>query len=128
MQAWHSPAWLAWTLNTELPILKEIAKDPHRHYREFDVTTRSGKVRSIANPDNVLKTIQRRLVTRLLQRVPLAACVRGSMRGHSPYTNALEHRGQPVIVRIDIKDFFPSVTNRRIGDVPSSVEIQRRLS
>ena len=110
----RSPTWLAWTLRTELALLKKIAKAPQEHYRQFDHRTTSSKVRPIAEPDPALKRIQKQIVAEILRPVPMSLCVQGSIRGHSPRTNAAVHRGQSVVVRIDIQNFFPSVTNRMV--------------
>ena len=110
----RSPTWLARTLQTELAQLKTIAKNPQQHYRRFDHRTASGKVRPIAEPDPALKRIQKRIVGEILRSHQMSPCVQGSIPGHSPRTNAALHRGQAVIVRIDIQNFFPSVTNRMV--------------
>ena len=113
----RSPRWLASILRTELALLKKIATAPHDYYRQFDYRTASGKIRPIAEPDPVLKQIQKRIVVEILRPVPMPPCVHGSLPGHSPHTNAVAHHGQSVVVRIDIQNFFPSVTNRMIYGV-----------
>ena len=113
----RSPRWLAWTLGTELALLKKIANDTQGHYRQFDYRTASGKVRPISEPHPVLKRVQKRIVAEILRPVRMPLCVQGSIPGHSPRTNAVVHRGQSVVVRIDIQNFFPSVTNRMIYGV-----------
>lgn len=110
----RSQNWLAWILHMELAHLKAIAKDPQKHYRRFEHRTTSGKVRPIAEPDPVLKRIQKRIVSEILRPRPMLPCVQGSIRRRSPRTNAAVHRGQPVIVRIDIQNFFPNVKNRMV--------------
>jgi retron-type reverse transcriptase len=61
-----------------------------------------------------MKTVLRAIRVRLLAPLPLPAHVHGCVRGRSPLTNATTHRGQPNVASIDIKTFYPSVTNAAI--------------
>ena len=45
---------------------------------------------------------------------PVHGAAHGFVAGRSILTNALAHRGADVLVKVDVKDFFPSVTWRRV--------------
>lgn len=83
-------------------------------YHSFDVPKRSGGTRRLAAPDPALKAIQKRILRRVLGRLKAHSAATGFERGHSIVTHALFHAGKEVVVRLDIKDFFPST---RAGQV-----------
>jgi RNA-directed DNA polymerase len=85
-------------------------------YREFEIPKRSGGRRRIAAPEPPLKALQKRILRRLLDRLEAHPAATGFEHCHSIATNALCHAGQAVVLRMDIKDFFPSTTERRVRD------------
>jgi hypothetical protein len=52
-----------------------------------------------------------------LRDVAFPEHIHGGVRGRSPFTNAEKHLGKRMIVRLDIVDFFTSVTSRQIYSV-----------
>ncbi|MBI4024015.1 MAG: RNA-directed DNA polymerase [Verrucomicrobia bacterium] len=84
-------------------------------YRDFTITKRAGGVRRITAPDPKLKSLQRRILRRLLARLECHPSVTGFEAGHSIVTNALCHTGKAVVVRMDLKDFFEKTAAGRLG-------------
>ena len=84
-------------------------------YREFAIRKKSGGKRRIHAPVPELKSIQRRILRRLLDRLKTHPAAVGFVRTESFVTNARRHRGRAVVVRFDIKDFFPSTGARSVG-------------
>jgi RNA-directed DNA polymerase len=84
----------------------------HYHYRTM--SKRFGQIRLIESPKNRLKDIQRQILTGILDRIPPHASVHGFRRGRSVKTFALPHTGKEVVLRIDLQDFFPSISSTRI--------------
>jgi len=85
-------------------------------YHAFDVPKRSGGTRRISAPSDDLKTLQRRILRKLLTRLRAHPAATGFECGHSIVTNARHHAGQAVVVRMDLKDFFPSTRSGRVRD------------
>ncbi len=83
-------------------------------YTPFDIPKRSGRRRRILAPSPELKNVQRTILRRILPRLRAHPAVTGFERGHSIVTNALHHARQAVVVRIDLVEFFPSTSARRI--------------
>ena len=92
--------------------ISHICSQPKLYYREGPRQIK-GKTRHIATPYGRLRQILDTLQA-LLQRVVLPENIRGGVKGHSPRTNAEVHLKKPVVVCMDIKDFFPSITHRRV--------------
>ncbi len=95
-----------------LPLL-EIQDTPIQ-YREIQIPKRSGGRRILHAPGDLLKQMQRRILHRLLGRLRAHPAVHGFEKGRSIRTNAAVHVDQDVVIRMDIRDFFPSTSARRV--------------
>ena len=110
----HSVRDLCWAyLNMSPDVVRSLADNAVRLYRPF-TDQRGSKSRRIDNPVEWLKKIQRRINQNLLQTVTVQDNVHGAVPGKSPLTNAWPHVGTSCVVRIDIRDFFSSITNRQV--------------
>jgi retron-type reverse transcriptase len=83
-------------------------------YQERRIPKRSGRKRLLAVPSEELKFVQRRLLRRLFKRLRCHPAAKGFQPGESIVTNALPHAGRAVVVRLDLRDFFPSTTAGRV--------------
>lgn len=83
-------------------------------YREFFIAKRNGRRRRILAPDDELKRLQRTILRRLLGRLKAHPAAMGFERGRSIVSNALAHRRQDVVVRLDVVDFFASTKAQRV--------------
>jgi len=106
----RSVAELALRLGVEESDLREIRP----RYRSFTIPKRNGGSRWIQAPDRDLKKLQRRILRRLLARLPVHPAARGFERGESIVTNALPHAAKAIVVRMDVEDFFPSTRAERV--------------
>jgi retron-type reverse transcriptase len=84
-------------------------------YEEFTIPKRNGDRRTIMTPCAKLKEMQERILHRLLYRLRVHPAATGFEPGRSIVTNALPHVGAKVVVRMDIRDFFPSTLAFRVG-------------
>ncbi len=86
-------------------------------YRTFQVPKRSGELRNIRVPPDPIRRMQNKILQALLPlHVPKATC-HGFARKRSIVTNAAGHAGSDIVVNIDLKDFFPSITHKRVAGV-----------
>jgi hypothetical protein len=83
-------------------------------YRTVRVPKRSGGMRELQVPDAATKTIQRRLLRRLIGGVRVHPAAHGFERGRSIVSNASMHTGRRVVLRMDVIDFFGSTSARRV--------------
>lgn len=83
-------------------------------YRRFQIPKRAGGVRTIHAPEDPLKQHQRRVLGRILARLPVHSAATGFQQRHSIVTNAAHHTGKAIILQLDIQDYFPSTTAKRI--------------
>jgi hypothetical protein len=84
----------------------------HYHYRAFG--KRSGGVRLIESPKPRLKEIQRLILARILQGIPPHPSVHGFVKKRCIMTFAAPHVKRRVVLRMDLRDFFPSFSRARV--------------
>jgi RNA-directed DNA polymerase len=85
-----------------------------RHYHYRILTKDSGNIRLIEAPKPRLKELQRQILTQILDKIPPHPAVHGFVKGRSIKTFIAPHVGQRVILRMDLRDFFPSFAAARI--------------
>ena len=83
-------------------------------YRQVTIPKKSGKRRKLNVPNNELKTLQRRILHRLLKKLRTHALATGFKPGVSFVDNARCHQSQAVVIRIDLVDFFPQTRHHRV--------------
>ncbi len=74
----------------------------------------SSSVRVIEAPKTRLKAIQRQILEEVLQSVPLHDAVHGFRKHRSIATFAAPHAGRAAVLRMDLKEFFPSISGPRV--------------
>jgi hypothetical protein len=92
--------------------LKSSAQLRHYHYRIL--IKRSGAVRLIEAPKARLKALQKQILTQILNLIPPHPAAHGFLKGRSIKTFAAPHAGKRVVVRMDLRDFFPTIGAARI--------------
>ena len=113
-----SPAELAAALEVSIPQLRWLTT--HRdaakelHYTRFFIPKRSGGQRAIWAPKPLLKSTQHWILRQIAERLPVHGSAHGFVPGRSIYTNALPHTDSEVLLKVDLKDFFPTVTLPRV--------------
>jgi len=90
-----------------------ISNSQHR-YKSFQIPNRSGGTRQITAPASSLKIIQRKLNQILQATYRPKACNHGFVRQKNILTNAREHVRRRFVLNVDLEDFFPFITFRRV--------------
>lgn len=99
--------------------LRQIANDPATYYHPFDLPKaprpfarikQKPKFRRIDRPTGALRDIQDRIYYRLLRNLKLPDYLCGGVKGKTVMINVRLHDGAPVLVTMDIKSWFPSIT------------------
>jgi RNA-directed DNA polymerase len=107
-------SWLGIPLGRLRWYTRDRPADTSWHYVRYTIPKRSGGERVILAPKRDLKALQRRVLSGILARVPVAPSAHGFVRGRSIVSNASAHTGRQVVLKLDLKDFFPSVTFPRV--------------
>lgn len=88
-----------------------IAAAASHSYKTFTIPKKNGKHRTIHHPSKVLKAVQRWLLHAVIRRLPVSSAATAYESGSSIRKNAEIHRGARFAVRIDLADFYPSITS-----------------
>lgn len=84
-------------------------------YEIWRIPKGNGAFCKIASPSDTLKDVQRRILDRLLYRIPCSNAAHGFMPGRSIVTGAKVHLGfASEVFNVDLKDAFPSVKAQRV--------------
>lgn len=109
---------LASVLNTDIPTLRVFGffrpVSKFNHYHRFGVPKKSGGLRVISAPLPRLKEVQRNILDTILSQVPIHGAAHGFVPERSVYTNALPHVGKSLVINMDLKDFFPTLSFKRV--------------
>jgi RNA-directed DNA polymerase len=118
LPCWRTEVELAQALGLSVSRMRyfSIHRERERtcHYVTFAVPKRGGGERLLMAPKRELKALQRKLLTLLVAQLPASPHAHGFLRGRSVRSNAEPHRGKRVVLRLDLKDFFPSVHVGRV--------------
>lgn len=87
------------------------------HYIRFEIPKRSGGQRAIWAPMPKLKKVQRWILSEILERLLVHGAAHGFLAGRSIATNAAQHTDSRLVVKMDIEDFFPSISWKRVKGV-----------
>lgn len=110
-------------VTSESEILKFSATAPHR-YKKYRIPKRNGdETRRIAQPSKELKFIQRLIVNKLESTLPVHSSAKAYRAGVSIKDNALKHQNTRYMLKMDFKDFFPSIEPQLFFKVASSCGI-----
>ncbi|AOW99385.1 RNA-dependent DNA polymerase [Moorena producens PAL-8-15-08-1] len=84
------------------------------HYIRFKIPKKTGGERLISAPKPKLKQAQHWILSNILEKLELDNAAHGFRRDRSIVTNAQPHVGADVIINIDLKNFFPSISYPRV--------------
>lgn len=114
----HTEQDLAFLLDIPLRRLRWFTHDRAAetvwHYTRYTIPKRSGGERVILAPKRELKALQRQVLHKILAGVPASQSAHGFAVGRSIATNAQPHAGKAIVLNLDLKDFFPSITYERV--------------
>jgi RNA-directed DNA polymerase len=74
----------------------------------------AGGIRLIEAPKLRLKAMQRKILTEILAQIPSHPAAHGFVKGRSIKTFAAPHVGRCVVLRMDLREFFPSLRGGRV--------------
>lgn len=86
-------------------------------YTKMQIPKKSGGMREIEIPSDKLKSIQRWILRNVLENIEVHESCYGFTKGKSIYDNALLHVGKECVLNMDLKDFFPSITQKAVFNI-----------
>ncbi len=117
-------AWLADVRGLE----RTVADERLRNYRYRSVPRAAGAPRVIEAPKARLKEIQRWVLREILDHIPVHRDAHGFTRGRSVISHARAHAGRPVLLVLDLRDFFASVSAGRVFGTFRTIGYKRAIA
>jgi hypothetical protein len=109
---------LAKALGITPPVLRWLCfhrdVEASTHYQFWTIPKRDGTRRTITAPKRELKALQRWLLRNVFEKLPVHHAAHGFLAARSIASNARVHAGADIIVKVDVKDFFPTITWKRV--------------
>ena len=96
--------------------LYAISNNLGKHYRKAKLPKKNGGFRNLSVPDEVLKSIQKRIAEVLLIHMPVSRYAKAYRFGSSTLRNAKYHVGKQVVLKLDILHFFDSIRYSTVKD------------
>lgn len=98
------------------------------HYHTFSIPKKSGGTRTISAPKSKLKRLQYWVLNNILDAIPAGEYAHGFIAGKSILTNAQPHIGKDIVINIDLQNFFPTITFKRIKGLFSKLGYSEQLA
>jgi retron-type reverse transcriptase len=113
-------------------ILKKIDKHSYTYYKEFEIDKNGNQnsKRKIRAPKYTLKVIQAWILRNILEKETLHKSAMAYRKGKEfgIKNNAISHKEKEYIMKIDFKDFFPSIKRENIFFMFNNFGYSRELS
>lgn len=105
---------LALLLGVQKDFLNKITYSPECFYRTFKIPKKNGGEREILAPFPSLLLIQDWIYKNILINNSIHKCAHGFTANKSIVSNCKIHAGQKEVLKIDLKDFFTTITFNRV--------------
>lgn len=103
-------------------MISRLCYTPNQKYHNFSIPKRKGGSRTIHKPASDLMLLQKRIKQKILDELPSPqSCVTAFTKGKSILNNAESHTEKSVVVKFDLKDFFPSISFAKVFKIFTSL-------
>lgn len=106
----------------------QLSYHSEKHYRTYSIPKKSVGVRTICQPSRRLKGLQSWILVTILNKIQVSSSCKGFRKGSSTLENAIPHIGANTVLNLDIKDFFPTVTDRQVFNIFKTIGYNKVIS
>ena len=99
-----------------------LSNNIENNYKIYNIKKKNGKLRKIYEPYSILKHIQRKILENILNNKSISIYAKAYHKGISLKDNALPHLNKDVILKLDIKNFFESISFFNVYESSFSIE------
>lgn len=99
-----------WGLEESLSCLYTLSNHPEDHYRSLWIPKRRGGYRRLDVPDPLLMQVQKNILHHILDGFSVSEAASAYQKNVSAVQAAALHRGKKLVLKLDIRDFFGSIT------------------
>ena len=99
-----------WQRERILACLYALSNHPEEHYHPVWIPKRRGGYRRLDVPDPLLKQVQRYILHHVLEGFSVSPAAAAYRKNRCAADGAAVHIGKPLVLKLDIHDFFGSIT------------------
>lgn len=99
-----------------------------KYYKTYEIPKKSGKIRLISQPSKKLKGLQSWILVNILNKIQVSSSCKGFRVGSSTYDNALPHKGATILLNMDLKDFFNTVSSKQVYNTFKTIGYNKLVS
>ena len=99
-----------------------ISNNIEKNYKVYKIKKRNGKYRTIYEPNLVLKHIQKQILINILNNKSISKYAKAYHKEISLKDNAIPHINKKIILKLDIKNFFESISFLDVYNACFSIE------
>lgn len=108
---------LASLIHIAIGRIRMFSKFSHRYYKKYKIPKSNGKLREIRQPRRDLKGIQAWILRNILDKLSPTPFATAYIRNENISGNVAPHSNNRYFVLLDLEDFFPSISIRRVAKV-----------
>lgn len=87
------------------------------HYQRFTIPKKPTGERIISAPMPRLKRAQYWVLANILEKISATDCAHGFVKERNIVTNAEPHVGKALVINMDLENFFPTISYRRVKGI-----------
>lgn len=107
---------MASSLGLPTKFIVSLARGAAHEYKTYTIPKRTGGTRTIHHPSKKLKALQRWLLAYVIERLPVHPCATAYRKQRSILDNAKIHASSRYLLRMDLVNFFPSITQADLAE------------
>jgi retron-type reverse transcriptase len=108
--------------------IRLLSTFPYRYYRRYKLPKSKGGFREIKQPSKDLKGIQAWILRNILDRLSPSPFATAYVKKKNIADNVLPHRSNRYFLCLDLEDFFPSISIRRVSKIFSTIGYSKRAA
>ena len=102
-------------LQVPLAVVENVGLTASHRYYTYQIKKKDGGYRTINHPARELKTLQRWLLRNIIEKMPIHDAATAYHHAGGIRKNAMRHADQRFLLRMDFRDFFPSIDDADIS-------------
>jgi len=115
-------------LSLNIDTCASLINCPQSFYYNFSIPKRNGTLRQISAPFPVMYHAQIWIYKSILQKIKVHDCAVGFLPNKSIINNALPHLNNPIVLKMDLKDFFPSIKIEKVINILNKQGYTKKVS
>lgn len=105
---------LAAAIHIDVSFVELFSRFSYRYYKRFQIKKSNGALREIRQPRKDLKAIQAWILRNILDKLTQSVNATAYIKGKGLVANVEPHSSNRFFLCLDLEDFFPSISIRRV--------------